>query len=149
NGVPATGGTADLVRRMLVNLGEDASREGLRKTPERVEKSLEYLTAGCRKDPRAVVGDAGFEHEADGMTVVRDIGGYSLCDPPLLPFFGKAHVAYLPKGKIVGLSKLPRLVDCFARRLQVQERLTMQIAQAVMDILEPDGVGVVVEAKHL
>src|SRR5204863_7386575 len=106
-------------------------------------------TAGCSKDPRAVVGGAAFEHEADEMIVVRDIELYSLCEHHLLPFFGKAHVAYLPEGKILGLSKLARLVDCFARRLQVQERLTMQIANAVMDILQPDGVGVVVEAKHL
>jgi GTP cyclohydrolase I len=139
----------DLVRRMLELLGQDPTREGLAKTPERVAKSLAYLTAGCAKDPRKVVGSAVFDHEADEMIVVRDIEVYSLCEHHLLPFFGKAHVAYLPKGKIVGLSKLPRLVDCFARRLQVQERLTMQIANAVQDILAPDGVGVVVEAKHL
>ena len=140
---------ADLVRRMLVLLGDDPEREGLRETPQRVAKSLAYLTAGCSKDPREVVGNAVFEHEADEMVLVRDIELYSLCEHHMLPFFGKAHVAYLPKGRIIGLSKLARLVDCFARRLQVQERLTMQIAKALEDILAPDGVGVVVEAKHL
>jgi GTP cyclohydrolase I len=138
-----------LVRRQLALLGDDPNREGLRRTPERVARSLAYLTAGCGKDPREVVGEGVFEHEADEMIVVRDIELYSLCEHHLLPFFGKAHVAYLPQGKIIGLSKLPRLVDCFARRLQVQERLTMQIAKAVEEILAPDGVGVVVEAKHL
>jgi GTP cyclohydrolase IA len=138
-----------IVRSMLVGLGEDPTREGLVRTPARVAKSLAYLTAGCSRSPRELVNGAVFEHDADEMIVVRDIELYSLCEHHLLPFFGKAHVAYLPKGKIIGLSKLPRIVDCFARRLQVQERLTMQIAKAVMEILEPHGVGVVVEARHL
>ena len=141
--------TEELVRRLLIRLGDDPTREGLAKTPSRVAASLSYLTAGAAKDPRSVLNGAVFEHEADEMVIVRDIEVYSLCEHHLLPFFGKAHVAYLPKGKIIGLSKLPRLVDCFARRLQVQERLTMQVAEAVMDILEPDGVGVVIEARHL
>ena len=138
-----------LVRSLLIGLGEDPTREGLVRTPARVAQSLSYLTAGCRKTPRELVNGAVFEHDADEMIVVRDIELYSLCEHHLLPFFGKAHVAYLPKGKIIGLSKLPRIVDCFARRLQVQERLTMQIAKAVMEILEPHGVGVVIEARHL
>ena len=141
--------TEDLVRRLLVRLGEDPAREGLARTPQRVADSLAYLTAGAKKDPRSILNGAVFEHEADEMIIVRDIEVFSLCEHHLLPFFGKAHVAYLPKGRIIGLSKLPRLVDCFARRLQVQERLTMQVAQAVMEILKPDGVGVVIEAKHL
>jgi GTP cyclohydrolase I len=138
-----------IVRSLLLALGENPAREGLAKTPERVAKSLAYLTAGCLKTPEQLVNGAVFEHDADEMIVVRDIELYSLCEHHLLPFFGKAHVAYLPKGKIIGLSKLPRIVDCFARRLQVQERLTMQIAKAVEDILQPDGVGVVIEARHL
>ena len=120
--------TEDLVRELLRRLGEDPTREGLRKTPLRVAQSLAYLTAGAAKAPKDVLNGAVFEHDADEMVVVRDIEVYSLCEHHLLPFFGRAHVAYLPRGKIVGLSKLPRIVDCFARRLQVQERLTMQIA---------------------
>jgi GTP cyclohydrolase I len=139
----------ELVRQMLVHLGEDPTREGLVRTPKRVAESLKHLTAGCTKDPKALLNGAVFEHEADEMIVVRDIELYSLCEHHLLPFFGRAHVAYLPTGRIIGLSKLPRIVDCFARRLQVQERLTMQIARAIEEILEPDGVGVVVEAAHL
>ncbi len=122
--------TEDLVRELLRRLGEDPTREGLRKTPLRVAQSLAYLTAGAAKAPKDVLNGAVFEHDADEMVVVRDIEVYSLCEHHLLPFFGRAHVAYLPRGKIVGLSKLPRIVDCFARRLQVQERLTMQIAEA-------------------
>jgi GTP cyclohydrolase IA len=141
--------TEDLVRSLLLRLGEDPDREGLKRTPERVAKSLAYLTAGAGRDPRDVLNGAVFEHDADEMIVVRDIEVYSLCEHHLLPFFGRAHVAYLPKGRIVGLSKLPRIVDVFARRLQVQERLTMQIAKAVEEILQPDGVGVLVEAAHL
>jgi GTP cyclohydrolase I len=139
----------ELVRQMLLHLGEDPTREGLARTPKRVADSLRHLTAGCAKDPKSILNGAVFEHEADEMIVVRDIELYSLCEHHLLPFFGRAHVAYLPKGKIIGLSKLPRIVDCFARRLQVQERLTMQIARAVEETLEPDGVGVIVEAAHL
>src|SRR5206468_13075132 len=124
-----------LIKELLVRLGEDPGREGLRRTPARVVECLSYLTAGGAQDPKAILNGAVFEHDADEMIVVRDIEVYSLCEHHLLPFFGRAHVAYLPKGRIIGLSKLPRLVDVFARRLQVQERLTMQVAQAVMDIL--------------
>jgi GTP cyclohydrolase I len=134
---------------MLLHLGEDPTREGLVRTPKRVADSLRHLTAGCAKDPKALLNGAVFEHEADEMIVVRDIELYSLCEHHLLPFFGRAHVAYLPTGRIIGLSKLPRIVDCFARRLQVQERLTMQIARAIEETLEPDGVGVIIEAAHL
>lgn len=141
--------TEDLVRALLARLDEAPDREGLRRTPRRVAESLAQLTSGRAKDPRSVLNDAVFEHDADEMVVVRDIELYSLCEHHLLPFFGRAHVAYLPKGKIIGLSKLPRIVDVFARRLQVQERLTMDIARAVQDILKPAGVGVVVEAQHL
>jgi GTP cyclohydrolase I len=143
---------ASLVRRQLELLGEDPDREGLLKTPERVErvaKSLAWLTRGADIDPRDVIGDALFEETHENMVMVRDIELYSLCEHHMLPFFGKAHIAYIPSGRIVGLSKLPRLVEVFARRLQVQERLTEQIAQAVDDILAPRGVGVVIEAVHL
>ncbi|MCC7136841.1 MAG: GTP cyclohydrolase I FolE [Planctomycetes bacterium] len=141
--------TEDLVRALLARLDDAPDRDGLRRTPKRVAESLAHLTSGRAKDPRSVLNDAVFEHDADEMVVVRDIELYSLCEHHLLPFFGRAHVAYLPKGKIIGLSKLPRIVDVFARRLQVQERLTMDIARAVQDILRPAGVGVVVEAQHL
>ena len=140
---------AELVRRQLELLGEDPDRDGLLKTPERVAKSLAWLTRGAEIDPRDVVGDALFEESHENMVMVRDIELYSLCEHHMLPFFGKAHIAYIPSGRIVGLSKLPRLVEVFARRLQVQERLTEQIAQALEDILAPRGVGVVIEAVHL
>ena len=149
DGSLASATSEDPVRELLRRLGEDPAREGLRKTPLRVAQSLAYLTAGAAKVPKDVLNGAVFEHDADEMVVVRDIEVYSLCEHHLLPFFGRAHVAYLPRGKIVGLSKLPRIVDCFARRLQVQERLTMQIAEAVEEILAPAGVGVVIEAAHL
>jgi GTP cyclohydrolase I len=136
-------------RDLLVGVGEDLTRDGLVDTPTRVRKSLELLTEGYRLDPRAVVGDALFDVEYDEMVLVRDIEIYSLCEHHLLPFFGKAHVGYLPRGRVVGLSKIPRLVDVFARRLQVQERLTRQIAECIQEILNPAGVGVVVEASHL
>ena len=138
-----------LVQRQLELLGEDPNREGLLKTPSRVATSLEWLTSGYRMDPLDAVGDALFEESHENMVMVRDIELYSLCEHHMLPFYGKAHVAYIPNGKIVGLSKLPRIVDVFARRLQVQERLTEQIAEALSDILEPRGVGVVIEAQHL
>ena len=136
-------------RDLLIGVGEDPARDGLIDTPVRVRKSLEALTEGYRLDPREVVGDALFEVEYDEMVLVRDIEIYSLCEHHLLPFFGKAHVGYLPRGRVVGLSKIPRLVDVFARRLQVQERLTRQIAECIQEILDPAGVGVVIEASHL
>jgi GTP cyclohydrolase IA len=138
-----------LIRRQLELLGEDPDRDGLLKTPTRVARSLTWLTQGYEMDVGEVVGDALFDDPHDNMIMVRDIEIYSMCEHHLIPFFGRAHVAYIPDGRIVGLSKLPRVVDVFARRLQVQERLTEQIAQALCDILEPRGVGVVIEAYHL
>jgi GTP cyclohydrolase I len=137
------------VRGLLSGVGEDPEREGLLKTPMRVAKSLDFLTSGYRKDPMTILTSALFQEHTDEMVVVRDIELYSLCEHHLLPFFGKAHVAYLPSSHIVGLSKIPRVVDAFARRLQVQERLTVQIANAIQGALEPKGVGVVIEARHL
>ncbi|MFL5515159.1 MAG: GTP cyclohydrolase I FolE [Gemmatimonadales bacterium] len=139
---------ADQVREILSALGEDTGREGLVKTPERVESSLRWLTQGYRMTVQDAVGDAVFEESHQSMILVRDIELYSLCEHHLLPFFGRAHVAYIPDGKILGLSKVARIVDVFARRLQVQERLTDQIADAVMEVLNPTGVGVVIEAAH-
>jgi GTP cyclohydrolase IA len=138
-----------LVQRMLELLGEDPSREGLLRTPTRVANALAWLTRGYSLDVDQVVGRAVFAEAHESMVMVRDIELYSLCEHHLLPFFGKAHIAYIPDGHIVGLSKLPRIVEVFARRLQVQERLTEQIAQAIQDVLEPRGVGVVIEAYHL
>jgi len=140
---------ADIVRRQLALVGEDPEREGLQRTPERVARSLAALTSGYATDVRDVVGQGVFEERSDQMVMVRDIEMYSLCEHHLLPFFGKVHVAYVPDGKIIGLSKLPRIVEVFARRLQVQERLTQQIADAVCEVLQPRGVGVVIEAAHL
>lgn len=137
------------VRRILEALGEDPDREGLVKTPERVEKSLKWLTRGYELSVADAVGDAVFEEDHQSMILVRDIDFYSLCEHHMLPFFGRAHVAYIPNGRIVGLSKLPRIVDIFARRLQVQERLTDQVADAIQEVLAPHGVGVLVEATHL
>lgn len=137
------------VTLILESLGEDPSRAGLVKTPARVADSLRWLTRGYEMSVAHEVGDAVFEEEHASMIMVRDIEVYSLCEHHLLPFFGRAHVAYVPNGRIVGLSKLPRIVDVFARRLQVQERLTDQIADAVMETLAPHGVGVVIEASHL
>ncbi len=138
-----------LVRRQLELLGEDPDRDGLLKTPSRVAASLEWLTRGYETNVADVIGDALFEETHESMVMVRDIELYSLCEHHMLPFYGKAHIAYIPNGKIVGLSKLPRVVDVFARRLQVQERLTEQVAQALTDVLQPLGVGVVIEAYHL
>jgi GTP cyclohydrolase I len=140
---------AGLVRRQLELLGENPEREGLLKTPERVATALAWLTRGYREDVRDVVGDAVFEETHESMVMVRDIEMYSMCEHHMLPFFGKVHIAYIPDGRIVGLSKLPRIVEVLARRLQVQERLTEQIAQVVETVLRPRGVGVVVEAVHL
>jgi GTP cyclohydrolase I len=140
----------DLVRRQLELLGEDPDREGLVRTPHRVAASLAWLTRGYEMDVQHVVNGALFDAEgACNMVMVRDIELYSLCEHHLLPFYGRAHIAYIPAGKIVGLSKLPRLVEVFARRLQVQERLTEQIASAINDVLKPQGVGVIIEAYHL
>jgi len=140
---------APLILQLLAGLGEDPARQGLAKTPERVEASLRWLTRGYGQTVQHVVGDALFEEEHESMILVRDIEFYSLCEHHLLPFFGVAHVAYVPDGRILGLSKLPRIVDVFARRLQVQERLTDQVANAIMDVVAPRGVGVVLEASHL
>jgi GTP cyclohydrolase IA len=139
----------DLVREMLVRLGEDPERQGLLKTPERVEKSLTWLTRGHGLGVREVLGDALFDEDHHNMVIVKDIEMYSMCEHHMLPFFGKVHVAYIPNGRIVGLSKVPRIVEVFARRLQVQERLTAQIATALTEVLEPQGVGVIIEAYHL
>ncbi len=136
---------AELLRRM----GEDPERDGLRDTPRRMEEAMAFLTRGYLQTIDEVLHDALFDVDYDEMVMVRDIEFYSLCEHHLLPFFGKAHIAYIPRGKVVGLSKLPRMVDVFARRLQVQERLTQQIAEAVEDAIHPQGVGVVVEAQHL
>jgi len=140
---------SDLVQEMLVRLGEDPSREGLTRTPERVEKAYQFLTKGYNEDPEQLLKSALFTVTYDEMVIVKDIEMFSLCEHHMLPFFGKVHVAYIPNGKVIGLSKLPRLVEIFARRLQVQERLTTEIAQTLMKVVQPQGVGVVVEARHL
>ena len=139
----------DEVRKILLELGEDPSRDGLLKTPERVESSLRYLTSGYEQDADAILNDTLFDVPYDEMVLVKDIELFSLCEHHLLPFFGKCHVAYLPDKKVVGLSKIPRLVDMYARRLQVQERLTKQIAETINEKVHPRGVGVVIEAQHL
>ena len=139
----------DLVREQLVRLGENPEREGLIATPERVRKALEFLTKGYQEDPEALLKGALFTVNYDEMVIVKDIEMFSLCEHHMLPFFGKVHIAYIPKGKVLGLSKLPRLVEVFARRLQVQERLTTQIAETIQKVIEPQGVGVVIEARHL
>lgn len=141
--------TADLIRQLLINLGEDPERDGLRRTPERVERSLAELTQGQSQTIEQVVGHGVFTEDCSEMVIVKDIEFYSLCEHHMLPFYGRIHVAYIPDGKIIGLSKLPRIVDVFARRLQVQERMTVQIAQAIATVLEPKGVGVVADASHL
>jgi GTP cyclohydrolase I len=139
----------DLARELLLRLGEDPERDGLQRTPERMSRSLQYLTRGYKEDPEQVLRNALFEVSYDEMVIVKDIEMFSLCEHHLLPFFGKVHVAYLPKGKVIGLSKIPRLIDIFSRRLQVQERLTTQIAECIQSAIEPQGVGVVIEARHL
>ena len=143
------GSIAPLVRKILETLVDDARRDGLARTPERVEKSLRFLTSGYQTDVRKVVNDALFQVKYDEMVIVKDIEFFSLCEHHLLPFFGKIHVAYLPRNRVIGLSKIPRIVDVFARRLQIQERLTQEIAQSIQDMIKPIGVGVICEARHL
>jgi len=139
----------DLVREMIVRLGEDPKREGLTRTPERVKKAMEYLTRGYKEDPDAMLKGALFTVTYDEMVIVKDIEMFSLCEHHLLPFFGKVHVAYIPNGKVIGLSKIPRLIEIFSRRLQIQERMTTQIAETIQKAIQPQGVGVVIESRHL
>jgi GTP cyclohydrolase I len=141
--------TPDLIRQLLVNIGEDPSREGLAATPERVARSMAELTAGQNMTVAEAVGDGLFREDCSEMVVVKDIEFYSLCEHHMLPFYGRVHVAYIPNGRIIGLSKVPRIVEVFARRLQVQERMTSQIAEAIREVLDPKGVGVVADAVHL
>jgi GTP cyclohydrolase IA len=141
--------TEDIYREILRRFDEDPTRDGLLRTPERMEKSLKFLTKGYGENPAAILNDALFDVDYDEMVIVKDIEMFSLCEHHMLPFFGKVHVAYIPNGKVVGLSKIPRLVEVFARRLQVQERLTRQIADAIDEAIHPQGVGVVIEARHL
>jgi GTP cyclohydrolase I len=137
------------VRHILEEIGEDPTRDGLQKTPQRVDRAMRYLTSGYRMDAKQILNGALFDVAYDEMVIVKDIEVFSLCEHHLLPFFGKCHVAYIPDGKVIGLSKIPRLVDMFARRLQVQERLTMQVAETINSSIRPKGVAVVVEAQHL
>jgi len=139
----------ELVHEMLIRLGEDPEREGLERTPARVHKAMEYLTKGYHEDPEALLRNALFTVSYDEMVIVKDIEMFSLCEHHMLPFFGKVHVAYIPNGKVIGLSKIPRLIEVFSRRLQIQERLTTQIAETIQKTIEPQGVGVVIEARHL
>jgi GTP cyclohydrolase I len=141
--------TQELYRELLVRIGEDPTRDGLLDTPERMEKSMAFLTRGYAMDVKAVLHDALFEVDYDEMVIVKDVEFFSMCEHHLLPFFGKAHVAYVPNGRVIGLSKVPRVVDVFARRLQVQERLTTEIADAIQEAIEPQGVAVILEAQHL
>jgi GTP cyclohydrolase IA len=136
-------------REVLARIGEDADRDGLKRTPERMAKSIQFLTRGYHENPEQLLRGALFDVDYDEMVIVKDIEMFSLCEHHMLPFFGKVHVAYLPKGRVIGLSKIPRLVDTFARRLQVQERLTKQIADSIQEAIQPIGVGVVIEARHL
>jgi GTP cyclohydrolase I len=140
---------AQLVRELLVELGEDPGREGLQRTPERVAQAYKFLTSGYRMDPKAIVNNAVFQSEANNMVILKSIEVYSLCEHHMLPFFGKCHIGYIPHGRVLGVSKLARIVDAHARRLQIQERLTAQIAQDIMDAIQPEGVGVVMECRHL
>ena len=136
------------MKRVLEALGEDPLREGLRLTPERADKALRFLTSGYQADLQKIVNGALFNVKHDEMVIIRDVEFYSLCEHHMLPFFGKMHVAYLPRNRVIGLSKIPRIIDVFARRLQVQERLTTQVAEAIRDLTEPRGVGVICEARH-
>jgi GTP cyclohydrolase I len=146
---PASLSTQELYRELLVRIGEDPTRDGLMDTPERMEKSMAFLTRGYSMDVKTVLHNALFNVDYDEMVIVKDVEFFSMCEHHLLPFFGKAHIAYVPNGKVIGLSKIPRLVDVFARRLQVQERLTTEIADAICDAIAPQGVGVIMEAQHL
>ena len=139
----------ELVKEVLVRLGEDPEREGLLRTPERVHKAFEFLTRGYNEDPEAMLKKALFTVTYDEMVIVKDVEVFSLCEHHMLPFFGKVHVAYIPNGKVIGLSKIPRLIEIFSRRLQIQERLTTQIAETIQKVIQPQGVGVVIEARHL
>ncbi|MBW8746289.1 GTP cyclohydrolase I FolE [Terriglobus sp. 2YAB30_2] len=141
--------TEEIYRELLLRYDEDPTRDGLLKTPERMEKAMAFLTKGYKQDPTEILRGALFDVDYDEMVIVKDIEFYSLCEHHLLPFFGKAHIAYIPDGKVIGLSKMPRLVDVFSRRLQVQERLTRQIADAIVDAIHPQGVAVIMEARHL
>lgn len=141
--------TQDLIRQLLMNYGENPERDGLKDTPRRVEHSYDFLLSGYKMKASEVLRSAVFEEDFNEMVVVKDIELYSLCEHHMLPFFGKCHIAYIPNGRIIGLSKLPRVVDIYSHRLQVQERLTMQIANAINDAVHPQGVGVIIEAEHL
>src|SRR4051794_8763219 len=141
--------TEELYREILRRLGEDPKRDGLFRTPERVEKSMAFLTKGYQEDPGKILRGALFDVDYDEMVIVKDVEMFSLCEHHMLPFFGKVHVAYIPNGKVIGLSKIPRLIEVFARRLQVQERLTREIADTIQEAIQPQGVGVVIEARHL
>jgi GTP cyclohydrolase IA len=141
--------TQELYRELLVRMGEDPTRDGLLNTPERLEKSMAFLTRGYKMDVKTVLHEALFDVDYDEMVIVRDVEFFSMCEHHLLPFFGKAHIAYVPNGKVIGLSKIPRLVDVFSRRLQVQERLTTEVADAISDAIDPQGVAVIMEAQHL
>ena len=138
-----------LIKELLIEIGEDPTREGLVKTPERVAKAWQFLANGYKEDLESIINDAIFREDYDEMVTVKDIDFFSLCEHHLLPFFGKAHVSYIPNGKIIGLSKIPRIVDMFGRRLQVQERMTQQIAETINDVLSPKGVAVVLEGQHM
>jgi GTP cyclohydrolase I len=139
----------ELIKEMLVRLGEDPQREGLVRTPERVKKAFEFLTKGYNEDPESMLKKALFTVTYDEMVIVKDVEMFSLCEHHMLPFFGKVHVAYIPNGRVIGLSKIPRLIEIFSRRLQIQERLTTQIAETIQKVIQPQGVGVVIEARHL
>jgi GTP cyclohydrolase IA len=139
----------NLVREILIRLGEDPTREGLLRTPERVHHAFEFLTKGYQQDPDTMLKNALFTVSYDEMVIVKDVEVFSLCEHHMLPFFGKVHVAYIPNGKVIGLSKIPRLIEIFSRRLQIQERLTTQIAETIQKAIQPQGVGVVIEARHL